>query len=186
MGFVGAMNPYDRVELWSSLSHAADWFAETFRSESGEIVLDKAAGRAVADELEAQQRARERASIVGLAGGAPANESAELKLREIQSTLMGPSVGWTTSYDEALWLMFRHFSQALMPDENPDHYVMHAIKKRCEEILLSMKTTIEEDEALFSAEDTPRRLRLAVEYRLYKKCILVRQLQGAEVGKRDA
>ena len=63
---------------------------------------------------------------------------------------------------------------------------MHAIKKRCEEILLSMKTTIEEDEALFSAEDTPRRLRLAVEYRLYKKCILVRQLQGAEVGKRDA
>ena len=186
MGFVGAMNPYDRVELWSSLSHAADWFAETFRSESGEIVLDKAAGRAVADELEAQQRARERASIVGLAGGAPANESAELKLREIQSTLMGPSVGWTTSYDEALWLMFRHFSQALMPDENPDHYVMHAIKKRCEEILLSMKTTIEEDEALFSAEDTPRRLRLAVEYRLYKKCILVRQLQGAEVGKPDA
>ena len=179
MGFVGGMNPYDRVELWTSLEAAADWFAETFKSERGEVVLDKAAGRQVAMELEAQQRARERASIVGLAGGADvvADESAEIRLREVQSTLMGPSVGWKTDYDEALWLMFRHFTKALMPDENADHIVLHAIKKRCEEMLMSMRTTIEEDEKLFSAEDTPPRLRLAVEFRLYKKCLLVKHLQ---------
>jgi|TARA_B110000003_G_scaffold77683_1_gene79228 histone-lysine N-methyltransferase SETD3 len=179
MGFVGGMNPYDRVELWSSLGEAADWFAETFRSEGGEVVLDKAAGRSIANELEAQQRARERASIVGLSGGGgTADDAAELRLRDIQSTLMGPSVGWRTDYDEALWLMFRHFTQALMPDENADQIVMHAIKKRCEEVLLSMKTTIEEDEKLFSAEDTPPRLRAAVEYRLFKKCLLVKHLQS--------
>ena len=173
------MKPYDRVELWTSLEAAADWLAETFKSERGEVVLDKAAGRQVAMELEAQQRARERASIVGLAGGADvvADESAEIRLREVQSTLMGPSVGWKTDYDEALLLMFRHFTKALMPDENADHIVLHAIKKRCEEMLMSMRTTIEEDEKLFSAEDTPPRLRLAVEFRLYKKCLLVKHLQ---------
>ena len=178
MGFVGGMNPFDRVELWSSLRDAATWFAETFKSETGEVVLDKAAAIGVADELEAQQRARERASIVGLSGGSSVDESAELKLREIQSTLMGPSVGWKLDYDEALWLMFRHFTQALMPNESADHIVMHAIKKRCEEVLMSFKTNIEEDEKLFSNPETPARLRTAVEYRLFKKCLLVKHLQN--------
>lgn len=180
MGFVGGMNPFDRVELWPSLASAADWFAETFRSDSGEVVLDKATAQEVANELEAQQRARERASIVGLSAGTDVDESAELRLRDIQSTLMGPSVGWKTDYDEALWLMFRHFTQALMPDENADQIVLHAIKKRCEDLLMSMRTTIEEDEKLFSDPNTPARLRLAVEFRLYKKCLLVRHLQQSD------
>ena len=178
MGFVGGMNPFDRVELWGSLREASIWFTETFRSESGEIVMDKASAIGVADELDAQQRARERASVVGLSGGASVDDfGMELKLREMQHTLMGPSVGWKMDYDEALWLMFRLFIQTLMPNEDADRVVARAIKKRCEELLLSFKTTIEEDEALFSALETPARLRTAVEYRLFKKCLLVKHLR---------
>ena len=183
MGFVGGMNPFDRVELWGSLAEAADWFAETFKSESGDVVLDKAAAREAAEELERQQRARERVAMVGLssAGGATDDVSAELKLREMQNLMFGPSVGWKMDYDEALWMMFRHFTQALMPQEHADHIVMHAIKKRCEELLISMPTTIEEDEKIFSDENTPKRLKLAAEFRMYKKALLIRHLQSDAV-----
>lgn len=53
---------------------------------------------------------------------------------------------------------------------------MYVIKKCCEEVLLLMKMIIEEDEKLFSVEDTSSRLRVAVEYRLFKKCLFVKYL----------
>jgi len=179
MGFVGGFNPSDRCELWGTLAEAANWFTETFKSEEGEEVLDKIAAQEIAEELERQQRARERVAMVGLSSGAHDDASAELKLREMQNLVFGPSVGWKMDYDEALWEMFRHFTRALMPTERADVIVRHAINKRCEEVLLSMPTTIEEDEMIFSNEQTPPRLKLAAEFRMYKKALLIRHLQSA-------
>lgn len=40
------------MELWSLFGEVVDWFVETFRSEGGEVVLDKVVGRSIVNEFE--------------------------------------------------------------------------------------------------------------------------------------
>ena len=48
MGFLGGHNPHDSVELFKTTAHAAAWYVDAFKSESGERVVDPAKAAAVA------------------------------------------------------------------------------------------------------------------------------------------
>jgi histone-lysine N-methyltransferase SETD3 len=148
-GFIGGHNPWDSVELFKTLPAAAHWYAETFKGERGETVVDVAKARGYASAL------AERA-----AGGA-----AGLQIR----------VGWHGRVSDELVEMLTTFNRQIMPDRaDPLELAAHAVKVRCGELLASFATSAEEDLAMLEGEkgELSDRARLAVEFRLRKKAIL--------------
>ena len=156
MGFIGGHNPGDSVEIFKSLGAAAAWFANAFRGENGEVVVDVAKANVVADQFVRRERA--------INGG----ESHHARL------------GWGGRVSNALVDMFEVFCGQILPGEDPMDVATHAIRVRCEEMLASFPTTAGEDlEALESAgEEMSARQKLATEFRLRKKAILQHMLEG--------
>ena len=156
MGFIGGHNPGDSVEIFKNLRAAAAWYANAFRGENGEVVVDVAKANVVADQFVARERA--------INGG----ESHHARL------------GWGGRVSNALVDMFEAFCGQILPGEDPMDVATHAIRVRCEEMLASFPTTAGEDlEALESAgEEMSARQKLATEFRLRKKAILQHMLEG--------
>ena len=75
---------------------------------------------------------------------------------------------------QALVDMFELFCKQIMPDEDPEQMATHAIRIRCEEMLVAFPSTANDDlEAMENAGDEmSARARLATEFRLRKKAIL--------------
>jgi hypothetical protein len=143
MGFLGGHNQWDSVELFKSLRAAAAWYANTFKSETGETVVDVAKAQAVADAFERR-----------------AGPGIELRL------------GWGGRVSDALVDMLVYFNRQVMPDEEPGKMAAHAVKVRCSELLTAFATTPEQDLDLLERGEGTHRFKLAVEYRLRKKAIL--------------
>ena len=150
MGFVGGHNAADSVEIFKNLRAAATWFANAFRAETVELVVDVAKASVIADQFEQRERARY--------GG----ESHHGRL------------GWAGRVSQALVDMFELFCKQIMPDEDPEQMATHAIRIRCEEMLVAFPSTANDDlESLENAGDEmSARARLATEFRLRKKAIL--------------
>jgi histone-lysine N-methyltransferase SETD3 len=154
MGFLGGHNPFDSVELFKTTAHAAAWYAEAFKSESGDAVVDKNKAAAVAS-LFARR----------------AGPGVELRL------------GWGGRVADVLVDMLVYFNKQIMPDDDPHTMAAHAVRVRCSELVAAFPTSAEEDLAWLEkqsrasdadAETRGRneRRKLAVEYRLRKKALL--------------
>lgn len=63
-----------------------------------------------------------------------------------------------------------------MPDKDPSELAAHAVKLRCQEMLVALPTTAEQDLELIEAGGGSDRFQLAVEFRLRKKAILKHML----------
>ena len=68
--------------------------------------------------------------------------------------------------------MLEHFNRQIMSEQDPSQLAAHAVKLRCQEMLLGFPTTAEQDMELLEAEEGSDRFKLAVEFRLRKKAIL--------------
>jgi hypothetical protein len=144
MGFLGGHNAHDSVQLFPSLRAAAVWYAASFKSEAGEEVVDMGVAQGVADAF------AERAGP---------GEAA-------------PRLGWGGRVSDALVDMLEHFNRQIMSEQDPSQLAAHAVKLRCQEMLLGFPTTAEQDMELLEAEEGSDRFKLAVEFRLRKKAIL--------------
>ena len=149
MGFLGGHNRWDSVELFKNLRAAAAWYADTFKSESGETVVDVAKAQAVADAFERR-----------------AGPGIELRL------------GWGGRVSDTLVDMLVYFNTQMMPDEEPGKMAAHAVKVRCSELLTAFPTTAEQDIELLERGEGTNRFKLAVEYRVWKKAILSHFLES--------
>ena len=163
MGFLGGHNQWDSVELFKTLRHAAKWYSQTFKSEQGETVVDLQKAFAVADAF----------------GKQTGRADDELRL------------GWGGRVADVLVDMLVYFNKQIMPDEDPEKMAAHAVKVRCDELLTAMPTTPDADlewlekmskdgDATGDATEKARmeRKKLAVEYRLRKKGLLMHFIEG--------
>ncbi|MDA9097726.1 SET domain-containing protein [bacterium] len=163
MGFLGGHNQWDSVELFKTLRHAAKWYSQTFKSEQGETVVDLQKAFAVADAF----------------GKQTGRADDELRL------------GWGGRVADVLVDMLVYFNKQIMSDEDPEKMAAHAVKVRCDELLTAMPTTPDADlewlekmskdgDATGDATEKARmeRKKLAVEYRLRKKGLLMHFIEG--------
>jgi len=148
MGFLGGHNARDSVQIFVSLRAAAAWYAATFKGVSGEAVVDAGRAQGLADAF------TERAET---------DEAA-------------PRVGWGGGVSGPLMDLFEHLNMQIMPERDAGELATHAVKLRCEEMLLGLRTTAEDDMALLETGRGSDRLKLAVEFRLRKKAILTHML----------
>lgn len=157
MGFVGGHNPHDSVQIFVNLPHAAGWYADTFKSEGGEDLVDRAVAMHVAEQIEAS-------------------------IRTFAPEESAPRLGYGGQCSEYLVTMFERFNKEVAPEEDPHALAAHAVRLRCEELLLSYPTNLAEDMELLDAPEgsSSRRFKLAVEFRLRKKAILQHMLMAAE------
>ena len=166
MGFLGGHNPHDSVELFKTTAHAAAWYVDAFKSESGERVVDPAKAAAVA------------AAFANKAG-----PGVELRM------------GWGGRVADVLVDMLVYFNKQIMPDDDPQKMAAHAVRVRCSELVAALPTAAEEDLAWLEKQNARRegagddgeesrrrdeRRKLAVEYRLRKKALLQHFIEGAE------
>ena len=162
MGFLGGHNPHDSVELFKTTAHAAAWYADAFKSETGETVVDKA-----------------KAAAVAAAFAKRAGPGLELRL------------GWGGRVSDVLVDMLVYFNKQIMPDDDPQAMAAHAVRVRCSELVAALPTSAEEDlawleersgrkenEADREACRRDERRKLAVEYRLRKKALLQHFIEG--------
>ena len=160
MGFLGGHNPHDSVELFKTTAHAAAWYVDAFKSESGERVVDPAKAAAVA------------AAFANKAG-----PGVELRM------------GWGGRVADVLVDMLVYFNKQIMPDDDPHTMAAHAVRVRCSELVAAFPTSAEEDLAWLEKQsrasdadaETRRRnerRKLAVEYRLRKKALLQHFIEG--------
>ena len=162
MGFLGGHNPHDSVELFKTTAHAAAWYADAFKSETGETVVDKA-----------------KAAAVAAAFAKRAGPGLELRL------------GWGGRVSDVLVDMLVYFNKQIMPDDDPQAMAAHAVRVRCSELVAALPTSAEEDlawlekrsgrkenEADCEARRRDERRKLAVEYRLRKKALLQHFIEG--------
>ena len=181
MGFLGGHNPNDSVELFKTLRHAAQWYSQTFKSETGEVVVDLEKAFAVADAFSAR-------SAIGKHSGQPSDE---LRL------------GWGGRVAATLVDMLVYFNKQIMPEKDSEAMASLAVRVRCDELLTQMPTSPEtdlewleqtavaettgEDQADPSSEGETNkasktvaleRKKLAVEYRLRKKGLLMHFIEG--------
>jgi histone-lysine N-methyltransferase SETD3 len=165
MGFLGGHNPHDSVELFKTTAHAAAWYVDAFKSESGERVVDPAKAAAVA------------AAFANKAG-----PGVELRM------------GWGGRVADVLVDMLVYFNKQIMPDDDPQKMAAHAVRVRCSELIAALPTAAEEDLAWLEKQNARRegagddgeesrrrdeRRKLAVEYRLRKKALLQHFIEGA-------
>ena len=165
MGFLGGHNPHDSVELFKTTAHAAAWYGDAFKSESGERVVDPAKAAAVA------------AAFANKAG-----PGVELRM------------GWGGRVADVLVDMLVYFNKQIMPDDDPQKMAAHAVRVRCSELIAALPTAAEEDLAWLEKQNARRegagddgeesrrrdeRRKLAVEYRLRKKALLQHFIEGA-------
>jgi len=103
-----------------------------------------------------------------------------------------PRLGWGGRTSDALVDMFEAFNASVMPGQDPAMLATHAVRLRCQEMLLQMPTTVEQDlqvleglkagegeagEAAKQVGSSDRaRLVLAVEFRARKKALLQHML----------
>ena len=145
-----------------SSTHAAAWYADAFKSETGEVVVDKA-----------------KAAAVAAAFARRAGPGLELRL------------GWGGRVSDVLVDMLVYFNKQIMPDDDPQAMAAHAVRVRCSELIAALPTSAEEDlawlekrsgrkenEADCEARRRDERRKLAVEYRLRKKALLQHFIEG--------
>ena len=101
-----------------------------------------------------------------------------------------PRLGWGGRTSDALVDMFEAFNASVMPGQDSAMLATHAVRLRCQDMLLQMPTTVEQDlqvleglkagesgEAAEQVGSSDRaRLVLAVEFRARKKALLQHML----------
>ena len=166
MGFLGGHNPHDSVELFKTTAHAAAWYVDAFKGESGERVVDRRKRRRW------RRRSRTKPARGWSSGWAGAGASRTC---------------WWTCWCTSTSRSCRTTTRRKWP-RTP-------CGVRCSELIAALPTAAEEDLAWLEKQNARRegagddgeesrrrdeRRKLAVEYRLRKKALLQHFIEGAE------